>query len=97
VAEHIAMALQYGELPAREHAKRIAEAMKRPGISHRASHRPHQLSLHGDDVMAILRVEPRGHDPGDGRPIAAARGVGIAHLAAAGWSDAGGCAGGGSP
>ena len=86
VAENIALALEYGDVPAREHKKRIDEAMARLGISHRAGHRPHQLSggqqqrvaiaraivakpallladeptgnldsLHGDEVMAILR------------------------------------------
>ena len=86
VAENIALALEYGDVPAREHKKRIDEAMARLGISHHAGHRPHQLSggqqqrvaiaraivakpallladeptgnldsLHGDEVMAILR------------------------------------------
>ena len=86
VAENIGLALEYGDVPAREHKKRIDEAMARLGISHRAGHRPHQLSggqqqrtaiaraivakpallladeptgnldsLHGDEVMAILR------------------------------------------
>ena len=86
VAENIALALEYGGLPAREQKQRVAEAMERLGISHRAGHRPSQLSggqqqrvaiaraivakpalllgdeptgnldsLHGDEVMRILR------------------------------------------
>jgi len=86
VAENIALALEYGDLPAREQKQRVAEAMDRLGLSHRAGHRPSQLSggqqqrvaiaraivakpallladeptgnldsLHGDEVMRILR------------------------------------------
>ena len=44
VAENIGLALEYGELPARERRSRVAEVMERLGLTHRAGHRPSQLS-----------------------------------------------------
>ena len=56
VAENIALALEYGELPAREQRKRVDEAMARLGLSHRASHRPSQLSGGQQQRVAIARA-----------------------------------------
>jgi len=56
VAENIALALEYGELPAREHAGRVGAAMERLGISHRADHRPSQLSGGQQQRVAIARA-----------------------------------------
>ncbi|MGQ3055103.1 MAG: ABC transporter ATP-binding protein [Roseateles sp.] len=44
VAENIALALEYGEQPARARRERVAEVMERLGLTHRAGHRPSQLS-----------------------------------------------------
>ena len=56
VAENIALALEYGELPAREQRSRVDEAMERLGISHRAKHRPSQLSGGQQQRVAIARA-----------------------------------------
>ena len=56
VAENIALALEYGELPAREQRSRVDEAMARLGISHRAKHRPSQLSGGQQQRVAIARA-----------------------------------------
>ncbi|MEH0168010.1 ABC transporter ATP-binding protein [Paucibacter sp. JuS9] len=56
VAENIALALEYGDLPAREQRKRVDEAMARLGLSHRASHRPSQLSGGQQQRVAIARA-----------------------------------------
>ena len=56
VAENIALALEYGELPARERRARVAEVMERLGLSHRASHRPSQLSGGQQQRVAIARA-----------------------------------------
>jgi len=56
VRENIALALEYGELPAREQAKRVDEAMARLGLDHRAGHRPSQLSGGQQQRVAIARA-----------------------------------------
>ena len=56
VAENIALALEYGELPARERRARVAEVMERLGLTHRAGHRPSQLSGGQQQRVAIARA-----------------------------------------
>jgi len=56
VAENIELALEYGDVPAREHRKRVDEAMARLGIAHRARHRPSQLSGGQQQRVAIARA-----------------------------------------
>jgi putative ABC transport system ATP-binding protein len=56
VAENIALALEYGDMPARAAAKRVDEVMSRLGLSHRAGHRPHQLSGGQQQRVAIARA-----------------------------------------
>ena len=56
VAENIELALEYGDVPAREHRARVDEAMGRLGIAHRARHRPSQLSGGQQQRVAIARA-----------------------------------------
>jgi len=56
VAENIALALEYGELPARARRERVAEVMERLGIAHRAGHQPSQLSGGQQQRVAIARA-----------------------------------------
>ncbi len=56
VAENIALALEYGELPARARRERVGEVMERLGIAHRAGHRPSQLSGGQQQRVAIARA-----------------------------------------
>lgn len=56
VADNIALALEYGELPARERRARVAEVMERLGLTHRAGHRPSQLSGGQQQRVAIARA-----------------------------------------
>ncbi|MCE4555662.1 ABC transporter ATP-binding protein [Roseateles cellulosilyticus] len=56
VAENIALALEYGEMPARERRARVAEVMERLGLGHRAGHRPSQLSGGQQQRVAIARA-----------------------------------------
>ncbi|MFG6485628.1 ABC transporter ATP-binding protein [Roseateles sp. BYS78W] len=56
VAENIALALEYGELPARQRRARVAEVMERLGLTHRAGHRPSQLSGGQQQRVAIARA-----------------------------------------
>ena len=56
VAENIALALEYGALPARARRERVAEVMGRLGIAHRAGHRPSQLSGGQQQRVAIARA-----------------------------------------
>jgi putative ABC transport system ATP-binding protein len=56
VAENIELALEYGDVPAREHRRRVDEAMDRLGLSHRAGHRPSQLSGGQQQRVAIARA-----------------------------------------
>ena len=56
VAENIELALEYGDVPAREQRARVDEAMARLGIAHRAKHRPSQLSGGQQQRVAIARA-----------------------------------------
>ncbi|MGQ3096241.1 MAG: ABC transporter ATP-binding protein [Roseateles sp.] len=56
VAENIALALEYGEQPARARRERVAEVMERLGLTHRAGHRPSQLSGGQQQRTAIARA-----------------------------------------
>ena len=56
VADNIALALEYGELPARARRERVTEVMERLGIAHRAGHRPSQLSGGQQQRVAIARA-----------------------------------------
>jgi len=56
VAENIELALEYGDVPAREHRRRVDESMARLGIAHRAGHRPSQLSGGQQQRVAIARA-----------------------------------------
>jgi putative ABC transport system ATP-binding protein len=56
VAENIALALEYGELPMRARRERVGEVMERLGLSHRAGHRPSQLSGGQQQRVAIARA-----------------------------------------
>jgi len=56
VRENIELALEYGEVPAREHGARVDQAMQRLGIAHRAGHRPSQLSGGQQQRVAIARA-----------------------------------------
>ena len=56
VAENVALALEYGELPARARRARVAEVMDRLGLGHRAGHRPSQLSGGQQQRVAIARA-----------------------------------------
>ena len=56
VRENIELALEYGDVPAKQHRARIEEAMARLGIAHRASHRPSQLSGGQQQRVAIARA-----------------------------------------
>ena len=62
VEENIALALLYHGIPARERQERVAAAMDRVGIGHRAKHRPNQLSGGQQQRVAVARAvvaEPR--------------------------------------
>jgi putative ABC transport system ATP-binding protein len=56
VADNIGLALEYGSVPPRERGARVAEAMERLGIAHRAKHRPSQLSGGQQQRVAIARA-----------------------------------------
>jgi putative ABC transport system ATP-binding protein len=56
VAENVALALEYGDVPTRERKARVDEAMAKLGVSHRASHRPSQLSGGQQQRVAIARA-----------------------------------------
>ena len=56
VQENIALALEYGEVPAAERKQRVAAAMDRLGVSHRAGHKPSQLSGGQQQRVAIARA-----------------------------------------
>jgi putative ABC transport system ATP-binding protein len=56
VEENIALALEDGDVPAREHRARVDAAMARLGIPHRAKHRPSQLSGGQQQRVAIARA-----------------------------------------
>jgi len=56
VAENIALALEYTNVPVRERKGRVDEAMARLGVQHRAGHRPSQLSGGQQQRVAIARA-----------------------------------------
>ncbi len=56
VAENIELALLYQKIPAAERRRRVAEAMDRMGIAHRAKHMPGQLSGGQQQRVAVARA-----------------------------------------
>lgn len=56
VAENIELALLYHGISAGERKKRVAAAMDRVGIAHRAEHRPSQLSGGQQQRVAVARA-----------------------------------------
>jgi len=56
VAENIELALLYHDMPKAERRKRVAEAMDRMGIGHRAKHMPGQLSGGQQQRVAVARA-----------------------------------------
>ena len=56
VAENIDLALLYHGIPAAERKVRVAEAMDKVGIGHRAGHRPSQLSGGQQQRVAVGRA-----------------------------------------
>ena len=56
VAENIELALLYHDMPAAERRRRVAEAMDRMGIAHRAKHMPGQLSGGQQQRVAVARA-----------------------------------------
>jgi putative ABC transport system ATP-binding protein len=56
VQENVGLALQYGELPAAERARRVAAMLDKLGIAHRAGHKPSQLSGGQQQRVAIARA-----------------------------------------
>jgi putative ABC transport system ATP-binding protein len=56
VEENIDVALIYRSVPAKERKRRIAEALERVGIAHRARHLPQQLSGGQQQRVAVARA-----------------------------------------
>jgi putative ABC transport system ATP-binding protein len=56
VAENVEVALLYRSVPAAERKRRVAEALERVGIAHRARHRPQQLSGGQQQRVAVARA-----------------------------------------
>jgi putative ABC transport system ATP-binding protein len=56
VAENIELALLYHGIPAAQRKERVAEAMDKVGIGHRAGHRPSQLSGGQQQRVAVGRA-----------------------------------------
>jgi putative ABC transport system ATP-binding protein len=56
VFENIELALLYHDMPVAERKKRVAEAMDRMGIAHRAKHMPGQLSGGQQQRVAVARA-----------------------------------------
>ncbi len=56
VAENIELALLYHNIPSAERKKRVATAMDRMGIAHRAKHMPGQLSGGQQQRVAVARA-----------------------------------------
>jgi putative ABC transport system ATP-binding protein len=56
VAENVEVALIYRRIPAYERRKRVAAALERVGLSHRAGHLPQQLSGGQQQRVAVARA-----------------------------------------
>jgi putative ABC transport system ATP-binding protein len=56
VAENVEVALLYRRVPAAERRQRVAAALERVGIGHRARHRPQQLSGGQQQRVAVARA-----------------------------------------
>ena len=56
VEENVALALEYGDLPAAERRERVAQILEKLGITHRAKHHPSQLSGGQQQRVAIARA-----------------------------------------
>src|SRR5207253_3359804 len=56
VGENVEVALLYRKVGAGERRKRVAEALERVGIGHRARHRPQQLSGGQQQRVAVARA-----------------------------------------
>jgi len=56
VAENVEVALLYRRVPAADRRRRVAEALERVGIGHRAKHRPQQLSGGQQQRVAVARA-----------------------------------------
>ena len=56
VAENVEVALLYRKVAAGERRRRVAEALERVGIGHRAKHRPQQLSGGQQQRVAVART-----------------------------------------
>jgi putative ABC transport system ATP-binding protein len=56
VAENVEVALLYRKVPSAERRRRVAEALERVGIGHRARHRPQQLSGGQQQRVAVARA-----------------------------------------
>jgi putative ABC transport system ATP-binding protein len=56
VAENVEVALLYRGVPAGERRRRVAEALDRVGMAHRARHRPQQLSGGQQQRVAVARA-----------------------------------------
>jgi len=56
VAENVALALEYGDVSARERRKRAQAVLEKLGVAHRAGHRPSQLSGGQQQRVAIARA-----------------------------------------
>ena len=56
VAQNVDVALLYRGVPAGERKRRVAEALERVGVAHRARHRPQQLSGGQQQRVAVARA-----------------------------------------
>ena len=56
VSENVELALEYGDIPARERRERVAQLLEKLGVAHRAKHRPSQLSGGQQQRVAIARA-----------------------------------------
>ncbi len=56
VAENVEVALLYRRVPTAERKRRVAEALERVGMGHRARHRPQQLSGGQQQRVAVARA-----------------------------------------
>jgi putative ABC transport system ATP-binding protein len=56
IQENVEVALLYRNVPARERRARVAEALERVGIAHRARHLPQQLSGGQQQRVAVARA-----------------------------------------